>query len=131
VTETFHLNASGPHSAEHTLHAANALAESMRVLNHATRARAGVPDPQTVYEVLGRIAFAIAGLDQVLPQLVEQLARFNADGRLADDSDDPVLPLATAVMHIDAATAMAAIVARQLSAGHTATAGLYLRDGDR
>lgn len=129
MAETYRLDTSGPHSAEHTLHAADALAESMRVLNHATRARAGVPDPQTVYEVLGRIAFAIAGLDQVLPQLADQMVRFNADSRLADDSDDPVLSLANAQIHLDAATGMATVLARHLAAAHAATSGLYLRDG--
>lgn len=129
MAETFRLDASGPHSGDYTTHVAEALTESVRVLNHATRASAGVPDPQTVHEVLGCVTAAIAGLDQLLPQLADQLVRFNADSRLADDNDDPALSIANALIHLDAATGMATVLARQLAAAHTATSGLKLRDG--
>lgn len=130
MPDNIRLSAHGPYSAEHTIHAAQVLAESVRVLNHATRTRDGVPDPQTVHTVLGELATAIAGLDQLLPQLTEQLVRFKVAGRLADDSGDPVLATAFAVMHIDGSTGTAAVLARHLAAAHTATAGLKLRDGD-
>ena len=129
MAETFRLDASGPHSADYTTHVAEALTEAVRVLNHATRASAGVPDPVTVYVVLGRVTTAIAGLDQLLPQLADQLVRLNADSRLTDDNNDPALSLANALIHLDAATAMSTVVARQLAAAHTATSGLKLRDG--
>lgn len=124
----YRLGASGPHSAEHTLHAAEALAEAVRVLNHATRTQEGVPDPQTVHALLGHLHAATAGIDQLLHQLSDNLARFDCDD-LADDSGNAGLALGSARWHLSEARPFAEMLADLLSAAHTATSGLYLRDG--
>lgn len=52
-----------------TVNAAATLAELVRHLNHATRNPDAVPWPSTVGDVLGNLAGAVAGMDQLLDQL--------------------------------------------------------------
>ncbi|MFI6503698.1 hypothetical protein [Nonomuraea typhae] len=127
MTGTFRLSPSGPCNDDHTRHAANTLTTAVRVLNHATlRHGTGVTSPATVYDVLGSLAAATAGLDQLLRQLGQALQHMHACGRLADDHAGRI---AQAMTELDAARTTADTLADRLNQAFNATASLYLSDG--
>lgn len=63
--------AHGPHDDATMVALARIIAESVRVLNHATRRSYAMSDPATMCTVLGELAAAV----NRFPQLGEQLAR--------------------------------------------------------
>jgi hypothetical protein len=65
----------GPYGDDETRAAARAVAALVRYLDHATRHGEALPEPATVDDVLGSLATAAAGLDQLLPQLAYRLGR--------------------------------------------------------
>jgi hypothetical protein len=93
------MNAATSAAAERTLGQWAELAEqAVRVLNHRTRPAGELADPTDVAEVIG----AQASLTGMLPQLLDQLARWLGDqhhgGRLRVDSF-AALPDACQAMH--------------------------------
>lgn len=131
MTETFRLNTSGPHSDAHTIQAADALTTAVRVLNHATLSQDGVTDPATVYTVLGQVMAAVAGLDQLLGQLGDNLTRLDAARRLGHDDGHPAEALAVALRHLDEGRPVARELNADIYAAHAATSGMHLRtEGD-
>lgn len=79
----------GPYSDEHTTAAVVMIARLGRYLNNATRKRDGLPYAALVGRVLGDLAGAVIGYEQLLGQLAEFLER-EADGdpSLYDDRRD-------------------------------------------
>lgn len=125
---TYDLNADGPHSDDNTRHAANAFAESVRVLNHATRTGDGVTYPSTVHDVLGSLRTGMQRMDQLLRQLDQHLVRFDCDEIADSVTGNPGAALGTARVGIDAALEDAIALARHLDEAFNATSGLHLRD---
>jgi hypothetical protein len=78
----------GPHTAESVTAAARALAALVRHLNNATRDPATLPYAGHVYDVLGSLSEAAAGLDQLTDQLTTATDRHAADPTLYDDRRD-------------------------------------------
>lgn len=124
----FHLSVDGPHSDDYTRHVAQAFAEAVRVLNHATLNRDGVTDPATVHDVLGSLRDGIQRLEQTLHQLDGHLARFDRDDLAHSGGGNPGIALGTAHLGVIDARAEAAPLAAYLDEAYTATSGLYLRD---
>jgi hypothetical protein len=120
----------GPYSSEHTASAARAVAELVRYLNHATRAVAALPDPVAVYDALGALSAATAGLPQTLCQLAGRLTELGEDSNAAvDNLGEPMVPRTAAQLAADALTDAAgqlADTARLLAAAHTLAGRLYL-----
>jgi hypothetical protein len=73
------LNTDGPHSPEYTREVGNALAEAVRVLNHATGSHAAeaLEFPSDVDAVVQSLTEAA----QRLPQLIEQLTQWLTEQR--------------------------------------------------
>ncbi|WP_433516459.1 hypothetical protein ACQP2T_13355 [Nonomuraea sp. CA-143628] len=125
----FHLDPDGPHSDDNTRHVANAFAETVRVLNYATRTSDGVTYPSTVHDVLGSLRTGIQRMEQLLQQLGQRLGRFE-DGDLADSSGgDPRQAAGDARLSIAEALSSVQAAAVQLDLAFNDTSGLYLRDG--
>jgi hypothetical protein len=125
----FRLDPDGPHSDDYTRHAANAMSEAVRVLNHATRTSDGVTYPSTVHDVLGSLRTSVQRTEQVLQQLDGHLVRFDRDELADSATGNPSLTLGTARLEIDFAIPAAAKLAGYLDQAFNATSGLYLRDG--
>lgn len=129
---TYRLDIIGPHSDDYTRHVADALDETMRVLNHATIMAADTSDPATIHHVLGRAHTAVARMGQLLGQLDRRLAGMHESGLVGDDSGDLELALRIARPTLDASREAARMLADRLSQAHRATSGLYLREeGDQ
>jgi hypothetical protein len=126
----FHLNPAGPHSDDYTRHAAAAFAESVRVLNYATRTSDGMPGPATLNSVLGDLRTGMHRMDQLLRQLHQHLVRFGgenlADSRGRDAEDVAGWARVNIAEAIDRASSCAA----HLDRAFNETSGLYLRDQD-
>jgi hypothetical protein len=133
VSETVTLSTLGPHSPEYTVTVANALAECVRVLNHATRSDDAIGYPGAVYQVLGAVYTATGRLPQLLSQLSGWLERATEAGRLAEHQHgDVIAAVATAQDALARATAQFAPVTSALEAAQQAIAFVSLRDdGDR
>ena len=86
--EPITLNPLGPHSPEYTRQVA-----AVRVLNHATGPQhraAALEFPSDVDVILGHVTAAVAGLPQLLSQLLAWLQDENAAGRVRlDNRGDP------------------------------------------
>jgi hypothetical protein len=63
----------GPYSGEQTVEAASVVAAGVRYLNHATYEPASTPWPSTIGDVTSCVHNTVAGLDQLLGQLVARL----------------------------------------------------------
>lgn len=127
----YRLDIAGPHSDAYTRYVADALAESVRVLNHATQLPADTRDPATVHHVLGSLHDAVARMDQLLDQLTRRLADLHAAGRIAHDNGNPdsaAHAVSSATGSISHARTVIASVSGNLAAAHAATSGLHLRD---
>jgi hypothetical protein len=123
----------GPHSDDYTAEVARAVAEGVRVLNHATGSHAGrgLTCPQTVYTVAGCLGAAAAGLGQLLRQLSAFLEEQAAAGRLADDSGAcPGQVAARAGDFLEVAGSAAADLAYALCDVQSAVGGLCVPDVD-
>lgn len=124
----YRLDPDGPHSDDYTRQVANAFAETVRVLNYATRTNDGVTYPSTVHDVLGSLRTGMQRMDQLLQQLDERLIRFTQSGQLADTTGDPFTTVNSTLRQIAGLRADAAVMAERLDRAHNATSGLYLRD---
>jgi flavorubredoxin len=84
-TESITLSTRGPHSPEYSRQVANAAAEAVRVLNHATlnHAAEALRYPSDADAVIEALATMAARLPQLLEQIADWLSQQGADGRLA------------------------------------------------
>jgi len=124
----YHLNPDGPHSDDYTRYAANAFAETIRVLNYATRTTDGITYPSTVHDVLGSLRTGMQRMEQLLRQLGPHLSRFE-DADLADSSGgDPRQAAGLARLSIVQALSSVQAAAAQLDLAFNDTSGLYVRD---
>ncbi|MGW4796137.1 hypothetical protein ACWEPC_27325 [Nonomuraea sp. NPDC004297] len=125
----YRLNPDGPHSDDYTRHVAQAFAESVRVLNYATRGRDGVPHPATVNSVLGDLCTGMQRMDQLLRQVRQRLDDFGqldlADSQGRDVEDAVGWARVSVAEALDRASSCAAHLARAFND----TSGLYLRHG--
>jgi hypothetical protein len=118
----------GPHSDDYTTDLADAFAESVRVLNHATMTGSGLTYPATAYTVVGALSAGASGLRQLLDQLGAFLDQQDAAGRLGDDRNahrDPAAALAAAHVHLTNARHAAAALSVALGEAQSALSGLY------
>ncbi|WP_214103164.1 hypothetical protein [Acrocarpospora catenulata] len=124
-----HLNPDGPRTPDYTTAVALGLTECVRVLNSHTRDAAALPDPQTIYEVLGDLHAGAAKSDQLLQQISRRLGELLESDRLADDRGNPTGSVLAAVNSLEAARSAAYQLASHLERAHLATATLHLREG--
>jgi len=127
----YRLDIIGPHGDDYTRHVSDALAECVRVLNHATQLQADTTDPATVHHVLGSLHDAVARMDQLLDQLTRRLADLHAAGQVAHDNgdaDSAAHAVSSAAGSLGHARTVIASVSGNLAAAHAATSGLHLRD---
>jgi hypothetical protein len=123
------LRPDGPHSDAYTTAVAGVFAESVRVLNHATRSPDGVAYPQTVYTVLTYLSGGTAGLGQLFNQLATFLNEMIAQGRLAHDLDADIRTEVAQVRdRLGAAIRHAAALYDDLAAAQNITSHLYVLD---
>jgi hypothetical protein len=124
------LRPDGPHSDDYTAALARGFAETVRVLNHATRpVAAGVTYPQTTYDVLGGLVAGVWGLPQLFDQMAAYLDSAAAHGRLAHDTGaDPDQCAAEASRLLQVAVRHAAALGTALASAHGITAHLYDAD---
>lgn len=125
----YRLNPDGPHSDDYTRHVAQALAESIRVLNHATRGPDGITYPGTVYDVLGSLNTAVDGLDQLLRQLYQKLNNMHAAGELGDDSGHPARELHATKTALTLSRETTRRLSAHLRFAHQTTSGMHLLEG--
>jgi hypothetical protein len=86
MTERIELRTDGPHSPEYTRQVASALAECVRVLNHATLSHevgSALKYPSHVDYVLVELASMALRLPQLCEQIATWLAGQHAAGRIA------------------------------------------------
>lgn len=122
------LNTDGPHSPEYTQRVADALAESVRVLNYATRAGVGLECPGDVYSLLGSLYTATERLPQLVTQLVAFLAEQGGTGTLADDHGrDALTQIAEASYHLGHAHGASAALTKALQQAQQSISGLYVK----
>jgi hypothetical protein len=90
---------------------AQAAAEAIRSLNHATRHPGALAEPAAAYELIGTLSRAAAGLGQLLGQITRYLDGALAAGHLGHDlGEDPAHAIdATAIFLSDAAASAAAL----------------------
>lgn len=81
-------SADGPHTDDQVTAAAAAIAELTRYLNHATRSPDVLALAPTLDAVVGQLATAAAGWDQLLQQLAGAATRHSHDPALYDDRRD-------------------------------------------
>ncbi|UBU09993.1 hypothetical protein [Nonomuraea gerenzanensis] len=125
---TIHLDPDGPHSDTYTRQVAGAFAETVRVLNYATRTQDGVPHPATVNSVLGDLRTGMQRMDQLLRQINQRLRDFG-QGDLADSRERDVEDVVGwARVSILEALDRASSCAAHLERAFNDTSGLYLRD---
>lgn len=94
----------GPYGDEETRAAGRSIAALVRYLCHAARHGEAVPEPATVDDVLGSLSAAVAGLDQLLPQLAYRLGRLaGLPGAYATGDDSAPATASMAGMHLDVA----------------------------
>ena len=98
------LSTGAPASPERTLQLAEALAETARVLNHATMDRAAFGVPSDVDRVLREVASAAARFQQLFAQAARWVADEDGAGRIEVASGDP----RAAVLALGARLTMAA-----------------------
>ncbi len=131
MSETVTPRTLGPHSPEYTVTVAHALAESVRVLNHATRSADAIDYPATVYQVLGALYTATGRLPQLLGQLSRWLEREAEAGRLAESRHgDVIAAVATGEDALARASRQILAVTAGLEAAQQAIAFVYRRDDD-
>jgi hypothetical protein len=135
MAEHVTLNPDGPHSADYTKEVADALRESVRVLNHATRNKAGLEYPADAAAVIGALAAAAGGLEQTCHQISRWLSDEYEGGRMAEWSEgrhggDVSAAITDAQVALDHAITGARILAGHLNEAHQATSGLQARSED-
>lgn len=122
------LSLDGPHDDESIRRTAAAMAECVRVLNHATLPPNQIQNPATVNAVLGDLHETAARLNQLVQQLHDQLARMYDDGQIGDTGDQAGLNVAGTLIELEDAQARITALADNLRRAHNASSGLYLRE---
>lgn len=121
----------GPHDDSSTTEAARALAEVVRLLNHATRSHPR--SAPAAYDLIGALATTTARLDQLLEQLAGRLADLTLAPTVADDRAgdpdttaiaDPDVTIAAANEALQHARLHAEALEQQLAAAHQHTSHL-------
>jgi signal transduction histidine kinase len=105
------LNINAPPSPEYTLELAEALAEVVRVLNHATRHQEALAEPADVHGVIQELSPAADRETQLLSQLAARLEAMRAAGGIAvpegEYAGNPDLAVATARLRLGMAETIA------------------------
>jgi hypothetical protein len=115
----------GPYSDDATTDAAALATETIRYLNHATRA-GGITDPATIAALTANLADAVYRLPQLLNQTGDWLIAETTAGRIADDHHRQAWQLTDATRTIlGEAVVHAAALARTLNAAQNLTATLH------
>ena len=125
------LRTDPPYSPEYTREVGRALAEAVRVLNHATHPanEGGLEYPGDAYDLLGHLYTATQRLDQLLDQLDAFLAAQYNSGRLAAQDGGSVAALiGGAGAELRYATASAGDLTARLQRAQSAISGLYVKD---
>ena len=124
----------GPHSYEHTVHAAGLAAEAVRYLNYATGSHspAGLVYPATVYSIAADLSAAAWRMQQLFTQLGDWLAAQEAAGLLGTDDGSPVTAtIAAASVNLASATTAANHLSAYLDALQNSVSGLNGRGPNR
>ncbi len=135
MTITITLRTDGPHSPEYTAEVADALAECVRVLNHATMRPAGeaLAYPADADAVIASLSGAAGSLPQLLRQLGEWLlGELHADRLLVaygEFSGNPAAAVAAVVDYILDAQAAADRLYRAVDAAHQVTSAISAERG--
>jgi hypothetical protein len=131
MSEPISLSTLGPHSPEYTVQVANAMAECVRVLNHATRLGEAIGYPSTVYDVLGALYTATARFPQLLDQLSGWLEHMTEAGSLGEDQHGDVIGVVAAAEEALARTSgLFGSITSALQAAQQAISGLHLASQD-
>jgi hypothetical protein len=128
----------GPHSPERTEAVGRLIADAVRYLNYATMPADGAPGigyAGDADNLLGSIAAAVGGLQQLLGQIGQCLRDDLATGRLRLDvgrpyAEEPAKAVAAAVADLEVARAEAAQLQAALVNVRRITAGMYLESTD-
>ncbi|MFB4275815.1 hypothetical protein ACBJ59_11020 [Nonomuraea sp. MTCD27] len=123
-----HLNVDGPHDDDSIRQTASAMAECVRVLNHATRDPDAVKYPATVHDVLGSLRDGVQRMDQLFRQLDDRLRSMAVQDRIGDTHGDPFQVVASVRRQLDLLRTDAAVMAERLDRAFNASSGLYLRE---
>ena len=103
---------------------ADAAAEAIRALNHATIGGGGLVHPADAYDVLGALATLAARLPQALGQVQDFLDDATEHGRIAvvdgEHAGDPIAAVTTCAHHLDHAAAAAHRLHEALDAARAA-----------
>lgn len=103
---------------------ADAAAEAVRSLNHATIRGTGLEFPADAYDVLGALALLAARLPQALRQVQHFLDDATEAGRVSivdgEHAGDPVAAVTTCAHHLEHATTAAEQLRRTLDAAREA-----------
>jgi hypothetical protein len=109
---------------------AQAAAEAIRGLAHATLHDDGLGQPSDAYDVLGSLSLAASRLGQALAQVARFLDLALADGRLGHDlGEDPCFAVESAGLFLDDARLSAAALAGGLGAAQQQLALVNGRPG--
>jgi len=122
------LSTAAPPSPGRTLKLAEAFAEIVRVLNHATMHHEALQYPSEADRLIREISSAASRLPQLLGQVGAWLEREDAAERITVPSGDyqgnPLLAVATARLRLDAASAVAAQLQEALDSAASVTCNL-------
>jgi hypothetical protein len=130
MTDPIELRTGGPHSPEYTAEVADAAAEAIRVLNHATGGFDALVQPADVDRLLSALSAMASRLPQLFLQTQANLVRIADDAALYDDrGNDPSATVALVSMGLGAAHGAAMALFEALDAAHNASAHLGSRDG--
>lgn len=132
MTEQIELRTAGPHSPDYTMQVANAIAEAVRVLNHATLPVDGAPGlngPVAAERLLGALHTALTRFPQLVDQVKDFLA---AQGRTWAHAagGDPEVELMEAAHSLGLAHTAAVDLATFLGKARESLSGLYAEDDD-
>lgn len=129
MTMTVNLNTDGPRDPLYALEVAEALAESVRVLNHLTRDPAALEYPHEVDSLIRDVSLAVGRLPQLLQQAGGRLKAMSAAGILRVVSDDylqttPDTAVVRARVSLDEARALLEAAQAAIEAAALVTSGL-------
>ncbi len=122
------LNASAPPGPDYVLEVAQAFAECVRVMNHATRDHAALEYPHEGDQFLRYLESAVSRLPQLLDQIASWYEREAADGKLTVAGGDwegmPGMAVVALRMRMDAARVEAEQLAADLGSAARVTTDL-------
>ena len=124
------LKTDGPHSPEYTAEVADAAAEAIRVLNHATGGTEALTYPNDVDRLISVLETLASRLPQLFDQIQANLVRITSAPGLYDDrGHDPATTVAGVSMGLGAARGAAAMLHDVLNAAHQASSHLGVHSG--